>query len=143
MAYRPENCINIVKPREKPFGCGSCDKSFDNAAQLAHHVIITHLKSIFVCKSCKKYSSKKPVELAIHEKLCRAKSNKGEDSENVGYRCCLCSKSCSSKRFLNLHLKFKHKIGDKYRNANVCQFCPKQFLTKHFLDEHVHNKHQN
>ena len=80
MAYRPENCINIVKPREKPFGCGSCDKSFDNAAQLAHHVIITHLKSIFVCKSCKKYSSKKPVELAIHEKLCRSKSNKGEDS---------------------------------------------------------------
>ena len=64
MAYRPENCINIVKPREKPFGCGSCDKSFDNAAQLAHHVIITHLKSIFVCKSCKKYSSKKTCRIS-------------------------------------------------------------------------------
>ena len=114
----------------KPFGCGTCMKNFANPAQLALHVRI-HSR----CKFCKKHFSK----VENHEKLCKAKSNKGEDSENIKYKCNICSKSYSREKLLDHHLQFKHKIGNK----NACQFCPKYFLNKHFLDKHVQNKHQS
>ena len=137
MSYRPESCINIVKAREKPLGCAICWKGFANAEQLAIHVKIH--ASPKKCKFCKKYFSKGE----NHEKLCKAKSYKGEDSEYIAYKCNICSKSYSREKLLDLHLQFKHKIGDKNRKTNACQFCPKHFLNKHFLDEHIQNKHHS
>ena len=50
----PKKCTNIVKPRHKPFGCGHCDKIFDSANQLAHHVRYHPLTFDYKCQFCQK-----------------------------------------------------------------------------------------
>lgn len=111
-----------ITPKQKPYKCTQCEKSFKHSSTLAMHRK-THTGAFkYKCEYCDK-------EFYVSEYYIR---HMRVHTKEKPYECDICQKSFSQSNTLTQHRRTH--TGEK---PYTCQECGKQFSVKDYLNKHM------
>lgn len=141
---------------EKPFKCGLCDKMYTRSENLEKHMKVHASCEVYTCDKCdKRFLSTERLDLHLRwhagEKvaICEIcdklftkldylkKHVKAMHTEQTGFKCQYCSKVCSLKNNLRIHLR-THTGEKPFR----CEVCGKTFSQSSQVKSHLLTNHQ-
>ena len=111
-----------VHTSEKPFKCNTCPKEFAKKSNLKTHVQTHTGKKAFKCKTCSKAFTRKS-NLKVHQRIHTAERP---------FSCDTCRKAFSTKGVLTEHMRV-HSGAKPFS----CDICGKAFSGRRHLTQHI------
>ena len=110
-SFKPNLNVHLktVHKNVKDYGCDSCGMTFTAERLLKNHIQNNHKGKYFECDICgKKIKGEKPLE-----------SHKKHLHKTNIFQCDFCNKSFTREEWFLVHVRQKHPIDEKLKNATI------------------------